>query len=84
VWAGLICDVYTADEEPFPGDPRQVLKRQIAAAADLGYTMMAGVEAEFFLFHRTEDGAPTRRRMMRADTSTWARWTWGRLRAGTS
>jgi glutamine synthetase len=56
----LICDVYTADGDPFPGDPRHVLKRHIAAAADLGYTMMAGVEAEFFLFHRTEDGAPTR------------------------
>jgi glutamine synthetase len=58
--ARLICDVYTADEEPFPGDPRHVLRRQIEAAAALGYTMMAGVEAEFFLFHRTEDGAPTR------------------------
>jgi glutamine synthetase len=56
----LICDVYTADEEPFEGDPRYVLKRQIAAAAELGYSMMAGVEAEFFLFLRTEDGAPTR------------------------
>jgi glutamine synthetase len=56
----LICDVYTADEEPFEGDPRFVLKRQIAAAAELGYQMMAGVEAEFFLFHLTEDGAPTR------------------------
>ncbi len=56
----LICDVYTADEKPFPGDPRHVLKRQIRAAAELGYHMMAGVEAEFFLFHLTEDGAPTR------------------------
>jgi glutamine synthetase len=56
----LICDVFTSDEKPFPGDPRQVLKRQIAAAAELGYEMMAGVEAEFFLFHRTDDGAPTR------------------------
>jgi glutamine synthetase len=56
----LICDVYTADEEPFPGDPRQVLRRQIAAAAELGYEMFAGVEAEFFLFELSEDGAPTR------------------------
>ncbi len=57
----LICDVYTADEKPFAGDPRHVLKRQIATAAEMGYSLMAGVEAEFFLFHRTEDGAPTRR-----------------------
>jgi glutamine synthetase len=58
--ARVICDVYTADEEPFKGDPRYVLRRQIEKAAELGYEMMAGVEAEFFLFHRTEDGAPTR------------------------
>ena len=56
----LICDVYKSDESPFMGDPRAVLKRVIADAAEAGYTMQAGVEAEFFLFHRTEDGAPTR------------------------
>jgi glutamine synthetase len=58
--ARLICDVYTSDGRPFEGDPRRVLKRQIEAAAKLGYQMMAGVEAEFFLFHRMEDGTPTR------------------------
>ncbi len=58
--ARLICDVYTSDEKPFEGDPRRVLKRQIEAAAALGYEMMAGVEAEFFLFHRRDDGSPTR------------------------
>ena len=57
--ARLICDVYTADDEPFAGDPRLVLKRQMAQAAKLGYEMMAGVEAEFFLFLRKEDGTPT-------------------------
>ncbi len=56
----LVCDVYTADEEPFAGDPRNVLKRQIAAAAELGYQMKAGCEAEFFLFQRAADGRPTR------------------------
>ncbi len=58
--ARLICDVHTADGRPFEGDPRWVLRRQIAAAAKLGYEMVAGVEAEFFLFHRAEDGSPTR------------------------
>ncbi len=58
--ARLICDVHLPSGDPFPGDPRQVLKRQIAAAAKLGYEMMAGVEAEFFLFQRGEDGTPTR------------------------
>ena len=47
------------DGAPFAGDPRTVLKRQIAAAADLGYTMMAGMEAEFFLFRPTDEGRPT-------------------------
>ncbi|HSJ14487.1 MAG TPA: type I glutamate--ammonia ligase [Longimicrobiales bacterium] len=58
--ARVICDVHTADGSPFEGDPRRVLKRQIEAAAKLGYEMMAGVEAEFFLFHRMPDGTPTR------------------------
>src|SRR5688500_5977949 len=58
--ARLICDVHTADGAPFEGDPRRVLRRQVEAAAKLGYTMKAGVEAEFFLFERSADGAPTR------------------------
>ena len=58
--ARLICDVHRADGQPFAGDPRHVLRRQIEAAAKAGYSMMAGVEAEFFLFRRSEDGAPTR------------------------
>jgi glutamine synthetase len=58
--ARLICDVHTADGRPFEGDPRRVLRRQMEAARKLGYEMMAGVEAEFFLFHRAPDGSPTR------------------------
>jgi len=58
--ARLICDVYTANGEPFGGDPRNVLKRAIEGAARMDYEMMAGVEAEFFLFRRLEDGTPTR------------------------
>ena len=58
--ARVICDVYTADDKPFPGDPRWVLKRQIEAAEKLGYRMMAGCEAEFFLFQRTAEGSPSR------------------------
>jgi len=59
--ARLICDVHTADGKPFEGDPRHVLRRQIEAAAAMGYRMMAAAEAEFFLFYRTPEGAPTRR-----------------------
>jgi glutamine synthetase len=58
--ARLICDVYTSDDRPFEGDPRRVLKRQIEAAQKLGYQMMAGCEAEFFLFHLTPEGKASR------------------------
>jgi glutamine synthetase len=57
--ARLICDVWNTDETPFAGDPRLVLKRAVGEAAELGYTMNAGVEAEFFLFHKDETGAAT-------------------------
>lgn len=57
--ARLICDVYNTDDTPFAGDPRLVLKRVVDQAAELGYTMNAGVEAEFFLFHRDASGAAT-------------------------
>jgi glutamine synthetase len=56
--ARLICDVYTADGEPFEGDPRYVLKRMVQRAAQLGYTMMAGPECEFFLFPVNAEGEP--------------------------
>lgn len=46
----LVCDVYNPDETPFAGCPRQALKRIVAKAAERGWTMMAGPEAEFFLF----------------------------------
>jgi glutamine synthetase len=57
--ARLICDILTPDEQPFAGCPRTTLKRQIDRAAKLGFTMMAGCEAEFFLFEMGPDGAPT-------------------------
>ncbi len=55
--ARVICDVTSPEGEPFPGDPRRVLKRQVARAAAQGYVMNAGMEAEFFLFKPTADGA---------------------------
>ncbi|MDI6906052.1 MAG: type I glutamate--ammonia ligase [Thermoanaerobacterales bacterium] len=57
--ARLICDIYNPDGTPFEGDPRYVLRRAIAEAEALGYTMYVGPEAEFFLFHVDRDGNPT-------------------------
>jgi glutamine synthetase len=64
--ARLICDVYNPDGTPFEGDPRYVLRRAIRDAAEMGYTMYVGPEAEFFLFHMDEDGRPTIRTHDRA------------------
>ncbi|MEK7239126.1 MAG: type I glutamate--ammonia ligase [Gemmatimonadota bacterium] len=57
--ARLICDITTPEGEPFAGDPRLVLKRQVERAARLGYTMFAGMEAEFFMFRLGPDGTPS-------------------------
>jgi glutamine synthetase len=56
--ARLICDIYNPDGTPFAGCPRMTLKRVIAMAAEKGYMMNAGPEAEFFLF-QTRNGEPT-------------------------
>jgi len=57
--ARLICDINTTDGKPFPGDPRGVLKRMLARAGKLGYTMNAGMEAEFFMFRPRPDEEPS-------------------------
>lgn len=57
--ARLICDVHRPDGSAFDGDPRQVLKRQIARAADMGFVMNAGMEAEFFVFKTGQQALAT-------------------------
>lgn len=57
--ARFICDVYMPDGKPYAGCPRHILRRQLARAKEMGYTMDVGPECEFFLFHTDEDGLPT-------------------------
>lgn len=59
--ARMICDVYNPDGTPFVGDPRYILKKVIAEATEMGYTMNVGPELEFFLFLTDAEGAPTTR-----------------------
>jgi len=59
--ARLICDIAWPDGRPFEGCPRTVLNRVCDEAAELGLTMMAGPEPEFFLFQRDDDGSATLR-----------------------
>ena len=48
--ARVFCDVQRPGGEPFEGDPRNVLKRNLEQAANLGYTFYVGPELEFFYF----------------------------------
>lgn len=57
--ARLFCDLYTPQGEAFSGDPRNVLKKAIAKAAQMGYTFEVGPDCEFFLFHTDEHALPT-------------------------
>ena len=50
--ARVICDVFTPNGDPFPGDPRGVLKRQLARAKEKGFILNTGPELEFFLLKR--------------------------------
>jgi glutamine synthetase len=48
--ARMFCDILKPGGEPFEGDPRYVLKRNLKKAADLGFTFYVGPELEFFYF----------------------------------
>jgi glutamine synthetase len=52
--ARMFCDVLRPEGDPFEGDPRFVLKRNLKRAADLGYTFYVGPELEFFYFQDSE------------------------------
>ncbi len=55
--ARVICDVHLPNGEPFSGDPRNVLHRQLARARNMGFEYNVAPELEFFLFRRHEDGS---------------------------
>jgi glutamine synthetase len=48
--ARMIGDIQNPDGSPYEGDPRQVLKRNLARIKDKGYTFYVGPELEFFYF----------------------------------
>ncbi|MDR2493342.1 MAG: glutamine synthetase family protein [Coriobacteriales bacterium] len=56
--ARMFCDIRTPEGDPFEGDPRHALKRMLAKAAALGYTMNVGPELEFFYFRDAETTVP--------------------------
>lgn len=53
--ARMFCDIQLPDGSPYPGDPRYVLKRMLAKAAEKGYTYYTGPELEYFYFANNEN-----------------------------
>jgi glutamine synthetase len=54
--ARVICWVHKPNGDPFPGDARGALFRQLEKLAELGYLYNVGPELEFFLFEQAQDG----------------------------
>src|SRR5438477_12346148 len=52
--ARMFCDIHEPDGTPFDGDPRHVLKRQLARASELGFTFYVGPELEYFYFRNAQ------------------------------
>ena len=55
-YARIICDGHV-NGKPYEYDSRVVLKKQIARLAEKGWTLYTGLEPEFSLLHRDENGA---------------------------
>jgi glutamine synthetase len=54
--ARFACDV-TVEGEPWPYCPRTILRNQLARAKERGYDFKIGLELEYFLIQRREDGS---------------------------
>ncbi|MFM9877808.1 MAG: glutamine synthetase family protein [Rhodoglobus sp.] len=52
--ARMFCDITTPDGQPAIADPRNVLKRALAKAADRGFSFYTHPEIEFYLLKSTE------------------------------
>ena len=56
--ARVFCDIHHLDGTPFNGDPRQVLRRNLEKARELGFTFLTAPDMEFFYFAPPERGQP--------------------------
>lgn len=54
--ARVFCDIHHLDGTPFHGDPRQVLRRQVEVARQMGFTFFVAPDIEFFYFAPPERG----------------------------
>lgn len=56
--ARMFCDIYEPSGKPFEGDPRFVLKRNLAKAKEKGFTYYVGPELEYFYFPNAQNPTP--------------------------
>ncbi len=56
--ARMFCDIYEPSGKPFEGDPRFVLKRNLAKAKEKGFTYYVGPELEYFYFANSQKAEP--------------------------
>jgi glutamine synthetase len=56
--ARVFCDIHHLDGTPFEGDPRQVLRRNLAQAHEDGFTFLVAPDMEFFYFAPPVPGQP--------------------------
>ena len=56
--ATMFCDIETLAGEPYPGDPRAVLRRVMAETREAGYEFMCAPEVEFFYFLSGDPSRP--------------------------
>ena len=56
--ARMFCDIYTPKGDPFVGDPRFALKRNLERLAQRGYTYYVGPELEFFYLRDANSPEP--------------------------
>jgi len=56
--ARMFCNIMMPEGEPFQGDPRYILQRNLKRAADMGYTFYVGPELEYFYFQDAKGTVP--------------------------
>ncbi|MHA1943437.1 MAG: glutamine synthetase family protein, partial [Candidatus Thorarchaeota archaeon] len=54
--AYILCNIHEISGDPHPRDPRNILRRVVRKAAEMGFQLMVGSELEFFTVSRRSDG----------------------------
>ncbi|MFL2761551.1 MAG: glutamine synthetase family protein [Dehalococcoidia bacterium] len=56
--ARMFCNLYTPDGDPFDGDPRMILTKNLERASNLGFTYYVAPEIEYFYFKDSKGVEP--------------------------